>query len=156
MKPNLKLTPFLRLTDIEIRLVVAGAGGGNILGVWVGRCKLLHLEWISHKLLMYSTGNYIQYPMISQNGKECFKRMSKKKMYSFPETILDQHSLIQHSRLSSTSHSIIHQVLCWHYWVANWETTFLQLLIHLSVRSINSAFAHALPRPQAMLNFCWL
>ena len=31
----------------------------------VGRCKLLlHLEWINKKVIMYSTGNYIQYPMI--------------------------------------------------------------------------------------------
>ena len=26
----------------------------------VGRGKLLHLEWISNEVLMYSTGNYIQ------------------------------------------------------------------------------------------------
>ena len=25
----------------------------------VGRCKLLHLEWLSNKVLPYSTGNYI-------------------------------------------------------------------------------------------------
>ena len=24
------------------------------------RCKLLHLEWISNEVLLYSTGNYIQ------------------------------------------------------------------------------------------------
>ena len=34
MKSNLKLTPFLRLIDIENRLVVARAEGGNRLGVW--------------------------------------------------------------------------------------------------------------------------
>ena len=28
----------------------------------VSRCKLLHLEWISSKVLLYSTGNYIQSP----------------------------------------------------------------------------------------------
>ena len=28
----------------------------------VGRCKLLHLEWIKNKVLLYSTGNYIQSP----------------------------------------------------------------------------------------------
>jgi len=33
---------------------------------WVGlesgvnKCKLLHLEWISNEILLYSTGNYIQ------------------------------------------------------------------------------------------------
>ena len=26
----------------------------------VGRCKLLHLEWINNKVLLYSTENYIQ------------------------------------------------------------------------------------------------
>ena len=27
----------------------------NGWGVWVGRCKLLHLEWISNEFLLYST-----------------------------------------------------------------------------------------------------
>ena len=35
----------------------------------VGRCKLLHLEWINNKVLLYSTGNYIQYPVINHDGK---------------------------------------------------------------------------------------
>ena len=26
----------------------------------VGRCKLVHLEWISSEALLHSTGNYIQ------------------------------------------------------------------------------------------------
>ena len=26
----------------------------------VSKCKLLHLEWISNEVLLYSTGNYIQ------------------------------------------------------------------------------------------------
>ena len=36
----------------------------------VGRRKLLYLEWINKKLLMCSTGNYIQYPIINYKGKE--------------------------------------------------------------------------------------
>ena len=49
--------------DLETRLVVAkGEGeGGNGMD-WesrVNRHKLLHLEWISNEILMYSTGNYI-------------------------------------------------------------------------------------------------
>ena len=35
----------------------------------VSRCKLLYVEWIK-KVLLYSTGNYIQYPVINNNGKE--------------------------------------------------------------------------------------
>ena len=42
----------------------------------VGRCKLLHLECINSRVLMYHTGNYIQYPVINHNGKEYLKRMS--------------------------------------------------------------------------------
>ena len=25
-----------------------------------GRCKLLHLEWVSNEVLLYSTGNYVK------------------------------------------------------------------------------------------------
>ena len=35
----------------------------------VGRCKLLHLGWISNEVLLSSTGNYIQYLGIEQDGK---------------------------------------------------------------------------------------
>ena len=33
--------------------------------------KLLHLERINNKVLVYRTGNYIQPPEIKYNGKEC-------------------------------------------------------------------------------------
>ena len=36
----------------------------------VSRCQLLYIEWINNTVLLYSTGNYIQYPMIKHNGKE--------------------------------------------------------------------------------------
>ena len=35
----------------------------------ISRCKLLFLGWINNKVLMCSTGNYIQYPMINHNEK---------------------------------------------------------------------------------------
>ena len=59
------------------KLVVAiGEGGGSGMN-WefgVNRCKLLHLEWIDNKVLLYSTGNYIQSPGINHNGKEYLKK----------------------------------------------------------------------------------
>ena len=36
----------------------------------VSRGKLLHTEWISNKVLQYSTRKYIQYPVIIDNGEE--------------------------------------------------------------------------------------
>ena len=36
----------------------------------ISRCKLLYIEWITNKVLLYSTENYIQYPVINHNGKE--------------------------------------------------------------------------------------
>ena len=36
----------------------------------ISRCKLLYIRWINNKILLYRTRNYIQYPMINQNGKE--------------------------------------------------------------------------------------
>ena len=61
--------------DIENRLVVAkgeGVGGGMEWEVGVSRCNLLYMEWIN-KVLLYSTENYIQYPLINHNGKESEK-----------------------------------------------------------------------------------
>ena len=52
-----------RLTDLENRLVVAkgqGRGSGIDRDLGVSRCKLLHLEWISNEVLLYSTGNCVQ------------------------------------------------------------------------------------------------
>ena len=44
--------------------------GGMEWEFGISRCKLLHIEWINNKVLLYSTGNYIQYPVINHNGKE--------------------------------------------------------------------------------------
>ena len=57
----------------EIRLVVAKGEGVRRGMDWefgVGRCKLLHLEWINNKVLLYSTENCIRSPGINHNGKE--------------------------------------------------------------------------------------
>ena len=58
--------------DIDSRLVVAKVEGGRsgMNGEFgVARCKLLHLEWISNEVLLYSTGNYIQSLGIDHNGR---------------------------------------------------------------------------------------
>ena len=63
--------------DIENRLVVAkgeGVGGGLEWEVGLSRCKLLYTEWINNKVLLYSTRNYSQYPMINHNGKGYLKK----------------------------------------------------------------------------------
>ena len=52
--------------------MVAKEGGGKGME-WefgISRCRPLCTEWISNKVLPYSTGNYIQYSVINQNGKE--------------------------------------------------------------------------------------
>ena len=51
-----------------------GEGGGMDWEFEISRCKLLHIEWINNKLLLYSTRNYIQYSVINHNGKECEKQ----------------------------------------------------------------------------------
>ena len=67
-----------RLTDIKNRFVVAtgaGVGEGMEREFRLSRWKLLCIEWIKHKVLLYHTGNYIQYPMINHNGKQYFKNV---------------------------------------------------------------------------------
>ena len=46
------------------------------------QCKLLYIEWINNKVLLYSTGNYIQYPVINHNGKEYEKEYTYIYMYN--------------------------------------------------------------------------
>ena len=52
----------------ELRLT--GFGGGMEWEVEVSRCKLLYIERINNKVLLYSPENYIKYPKINHNGKE--------------------------------------------------------------------------------------
>ena len=47
-----------------------GGGGGMDWEFGVRKCKLLYTGWINNEVLVYSTGNYIQYPVINHNGKE--------------------------------------------------------------------------------------
>ena len=52
-------------------MVAKAEDGGRDVGWEFGtiRCKLLHKDWINNKVLLYSTGSYIQYPVINDNGK---------------------------------------------------------------------------------------
>ena len=62
-----------RQTDIENKFVVPkgeGSEGGMDWEFGISRCKLLYIEWINNKVLLYSTRNYIQYPVINHNRKE--------------------------------------------------------------------------------------
>ena len=56
---------------LENRLVVAKrkeVKGGKY---WkFGVSLLLYIGWINNKVLLYSTGNCIQYPVINQNGEK--------------------------------------------------------------------------------------
>ena len=50
-------------------------GGGEMeWEIGDSRCKLLYTERINNKVSLYSTGNYIQYPMINHNGREYIKQ----------------------------------------------------------------------------------
>ena len=48
----------------------------------ISRCKLLYVEWINSKVLLYSTGNYIQYPLINHNEKQCEKEYIPTYLYT--------------------------------------------------------------------------
>ena len=45
-------------------------GGGMEWEFGVSSCQLLYIGWINNKVLLYSTGNHIQYPAMNHNGKE--------------------------------------------------------------------------------------
>ena len=76
-------------------------GGGGV----EGRTESLELadtnyiEWINSEVLLYSTGNYIQHPVINHNGKEYEKNVDGGLMDKLcptlvtPETVASQASL---------------------------------------------------------------
>ena len=65
--------------SVENRRVVVKREGVRGGMEWeVSRCKPLYIGWISNKVLLYSKGNYIQYPMINHNGKEYEEKEYKK------------------------------------------------------------------------------
>ena len=41
----------------------------------ISRCKLLYIEWINNKVQLYSTGSYIQYPVINHMEKNMEKNV---------------------------------------------------------------------------------
>ena len=47
-------------------------GGGMEWEVRVSKWKLLHMEWINNKVLLYSTESYIQYPVITIMEKNIY------------------------------------------------------------------------------------
>ena len=60
--------------------------------------KMLHLEWINNKVILCSTGNFIQSSEINHNGKEYKKRMyicisvQQKLAQQYKSTILKTHT----------------------------------------------------------------
>ena len=62
----------------------------------VSRCKLLHIEWMDNKVLLHSTGNYIQCPGINHNGKEYKKECIH--VYNRVTLLYDrnQHNIVNH------------------------------------------------------------
>ena len=47
-----------------------GSGAGKCWEFETSICKLPYIGWINNKVLLYSTGKYIQNPEINHNGKE--------------------------------------------------------------------------------------
>ena len=60
MAPMILSTKQKQITTKESRpVVLRGAGRGDGWEFGVSRYNLLHLEWISDKVLLYSTGNCV-------------------------------------------------------------------------------------------------
>ena len=63
-----------RLKDLEKTCGCQGGGSGMDGEFGVGRWKLLHLEWKDNKVLLDSTGNYIQSLVIEYDGNQYEKK----------------------------------------------------------------------------------
>ena len=59
-----------------------GRGGRIYLGFWINRYGPLYVKQINNKDLLYSTGNYIQYLIVTYSGKESEKEYIYIYMYN--------------------------------------------------------------------------
>ena len=60
-----------KLIYLENRVVVAKEGGEGSGRDWkfgVSRCKIMHSEWISNEILLYSIGNHIYSLLMEHDG----------------------------------------------------------------------------------------
>ena len=74
-------------------MVVKGEWGGSGMDgkFGVSRCKLIHLEWINNRVLLYSTGNYIQSPGTDHDGRN----IKKEYIYRFKNIYLSYFAVQQ-------------------------------------------------------------
>ena len=84
-----------------------GEGSGMDREFGVSRRKLLHLEWINNKILLYSTGDSIQSPGIDHNGKEYEKGCVHTHTHTHTHTRTHAHT---HTR--TQIHTRITEFLC--------------------------------------------
>ena len=103
-----------RLTNTENSLVVAKEGGGGIGMDWefeISRYKLIYIRWTNNKVLLYSTGNYIRYPVMNHNGKE-YER--KKIWKEYVHIYIHIYSIVIHlyTYMHIYIHAYIHMHVC--------------------------------------------
>ena len=60
----------MKRTDLWLPRSRVRGWGREGFGLGISKYKLVYIGWINNKVLLYSTGNYIQYPVINQNRKE--------------------------------------------------------------------------------------
>ena len=60
----------------------------------VGRCKPLHLEWISNEVPLHGPGNYIQSLGIDNKRMEYYSAIKKNKIVPFEATCMELEILI--------------------------------------------------------------
>ena len=63
-----------------------GAGDDMDWELGINRCKVLYMKWVSNKILLYSTGNCIQYcriTYIKKNLRKVYNGKNFRKVYIY-------------------------------------------------------------------------
>ena len=117
-----------RLTNTENSLVVAKEGGGGIGMDWefeISRYKLIYIRWTNNKVLLYSTGNYIRYPVMNHNGKE-YER--KKIWKEYVHIYIHIYSIVIH--LYTYMHIYIHAYIHMHVCIYTHVCVYLYVCVY--------------------------
>lgn len=95
-------------TDLWLRRGREGERGERDWEFGISRCKLLYIEWINNNVLLYSTGNHIQYCInisIKLKWKQFFLLYFNLESIYFVslQSVGRLHSLLSHSKLNQNT-----------------------------------------------------
>ena len=115
----------IQRTDLWLPWGRGDRGGKEWEWNGISRGKLLYIGWINSKVILYSTGNYIQYSVTNHHGKEHEKEYIFYTYYIYIYLFIYTHT---HTHTYIQSHFAVQKKLTQHFKSTILQCNFLKTL----------------------------